>query len=417
MKKNNPWSFIPTQYFAEGLPYVIVNTMSVAMFKSLGASNEFIGLTSFLYIPWAIKFLWGPFVDANSTKRKWLLWMQLILSICFVLMALSLHLTIFTLIALIIFSIISFISATHDIATDGFYLHALNKKDQAFFTGIRSTFYRISMIFGSGLLVWLAGYLGGNTGNIYHGWSVAFFITAGIFLLFFLYHSKILPYPHTDKPVREIVKESSKVPIAKVFREYFTQDKIGLILTFILTYRLGEGILVKMAQPFLLDELNKGGLHISLGNVGIMYGTFGIIALLIGGILGGWLVKNYSLKKLIFPLALAMNIPNILYAFLALYKPGIIVIQSCIIIEQFGYGLGFTAFMIYLLYISRGTFKTSHYAISTGIMAVGMMIPGFISGFLQQQLGYFWLFITSFIFTIPGMIIIFFLPYYENNTE
>ncbi|MFC2131856.1 MFS transporter [Bacteroidota bacterium] len=416
-KKRSPWSFIPTQYFAEGLPYILVNNLSVAMYKSLEASNAFIGMTSFLYIPWSIKFLWGPYVDANKTKRRWVLLMQICLAILFGVIALGIQIPNALLISLVIFTLIAFISATHDIATDGFYLHVLNKKDQAFFTGIRSTFYRLSMIFGGGILVAVAGYFGDLSGAVTHGWSIAFFISAGIFLVMFLYHKWILPYPATDLPVRDTNKDISSIPFAKVFKEYFSQKSIGVILAYILLYRLGEGMLVKMAQPFLMDDASKGGLGISLSGVGIMYGTFGVIALVIGGILGGWLIKKYSLKKLIWIMAFAMNLPNLLYVYMAYFKPGTTLIQGCIIFEQFGYGLGFTAFMVYLLYISRGKFKTSHYAISTGIMALGMMLPGFISGFLQQQVGYLWLFILSFIFTIPGMLTIFFLPFYEKNED
>lgn len=414
-EKRNHWGFIPTQYFAEGLPYIIINNLSVAMFKSLGASNALIGMTSFLYIPWSIKFLWGPYVDANRTKRWWVIAMQMSMALLFGLSAFGVQLSSAFIFSLILFSVIAFFSATHDIATDGFYLHALDKKDQAFFSGIRSTFYRISMVVGGGLMVTLAGHIGTSTGNITLGWTTIFIILSFIFLILFFYHKWILPYPVSDIPVKEINGDISTIPFAKVFKEYFTQKKIGIILSYILLYRLGEGMLLKMAQPFFLDPVDKGGLNISLENVGVMYGTLGVIALLAGGILGGWLIKKFGLKKLIWPMALSMNIPILLFAYLAYFKPGIALIQTCIILEQFGYGVGFTAYMVYLLYISKGQFKTSLYAISTGLMAIGMMIPGFISGLLQEQVGYFWLFTISFIATIPGMLTIFFLPFEEEK--
>ncbi len=434
--RRNPWLFIPTQYFAEGLPYVIVNNLSVVMYKSLGISNDLIGYTSLLYLPWALKPLWSPIIDGTSTKRNWLLAMQLIIAVLFFLSSLALFSDSFFIISIILFTLISFTSATHDIATDGFYLHALNQKEQAFFTGIRSTFYRISMIFGSGFLVIIAGELGSKF--VAKGWAQTLAISSALFIIIFVYHLKLLPYPATDKAVYD--SESSrtqffiknKIPFFKAFSQYFTQEKILLIIAFILLYRLGEGLLVKMAQPFFLDPINKGGLGLSISDVGMMYGTIGVIALLSGGILGGWLIKKYGLKKLIFPLALCMNIPNLLYVYMALFKPTFTIILNfslinqslslhiyplivlCIIIEQFGYGLGFTAFMVYMLYTSKGEFRTSHYAISTGFMAVGMMLPGFISGFLQIHIGYLWLFILSFIFTIPGMLLIFYLPYREE---
>ena len=414
-KNKSPWNFIPTQYFAEGLPYVIVNTLSVAMYKSLGISNELIGITSLLYLPWAIKFLWGPFIDANLTKRKWILMMQLLLGICFTVVALIIQLPNIFLLSIIIFTVIAFLSATHDIATDGFYLHALEQKEQAFFTGIRSTFYRFSMVFGSGLLVTAAGWIGSYYDNNKFGWTLAFLITTSLFILFYFYHKWILPYPETDKPVRSDNKNISSVPFFIVFKEYFKQPKIGVILAYILLYRFGEGLMLKMAQPFFLDSHKNGGLNLSLEEVGIMYGTFGVMALLAGGILGGWLIKKFSLKKLIWYYALAMNIPCLLFVYMAFTFPNHYIIQICIIVEQFGYGLGFTAYMVYLLYISKGEFKTSHYAISTGLMAFGMMIPGLLSGFIQNEVGYFLLFVISFLCTIPGMITIFFLPIYESN--
>lgn len=433
-EKRNPWSFIPTLYLAEGMPYILTNQLSVAMYKTLEASNAFIGMTSYLYIPWSIKLFWGPFVDGTSSKRTWILLMQLALSVLFALIAFGAHLDGFLAFTLIIFTLIAFASATHDIAIDGYYLHALERGEQAFFSGVRSAFYRIAMIFAGGILVSVAGWIGEASGDYQNGWSVAFFISAGIFALFLIFHKFILPYPPSDAPVKESLKS---VPYKEIFREYFSQKKIGVILAFILLYRFGEGLLVKMAQPFLLDSASAGGLNVPLAKVGVMYGTVGVGALVVGGILGGWLAKKYKLKNLIFPMALAMNLPNLLYVFLSIAKPtqtftfdlvGVIpgitlftsaesiilslpwVVQSAILVEQFGYGLGFTAFMVYLLYISKGKYRTSHYAISTGIMAVGMMIPGFLSGWMQDMLGYTGLFVASAILTIPGMLIIFLLP-------
>jgi MFS transporter, PAT family, beta-lactamase induction signal transducer AmpG len=431
-KTRNPWSFIPTQYFAEGIPFVIINQLSTAMYKSLHASNVFIGFTSFLYLPWSLKLFWGPLVDAYATKRKWTLSMQLLMAVCFLLITFAVRINSFLFVSLFVFTIIALLSATHDIATDGFYLHALNKKDQAFFTGIRSTFYRLSMIAAGGVLVKIAGDIGIKSGSIVNGWSAAFGISAAIFFVLYLYHSIILPYPETDHAVKS---EGQKIPYGLIFKTYFKQKKIAVIITFILLYRFGEGMLLKMAQPFLLDKKDLGGMGFSVSEIGIMYGTFGVIALIIGGIIGGWLIKKYGLKKMIWVMAFSMNLPNILFLYMAYAQPQIIwnldfsfiskfwgsngsliytvnpLVQLCLIIEQFGYGVGFTSFMVYLLYVSKGEYKTSHYAISTGLMAVGMMIPGFLSGIVQQSVGYFWLFTISLLLGIPGMIPIFFLPF------
>jgi len=392
----------------------------------------FIGFTSFLYLPWSLKLFWGPLVDAYATKRKWNLYMQLLMAVCFLILAFAVRMHSFLFVSLFIFTIIALLSATHDIATDGFYLHALDKKDLAFFTGIRSTFYRLSMIAAGGVLVKLAGDIGNKSGSLENGWSAAFGISAALFFILYLYHRVILPYPETDHAVKET---GQKIPYGQIFKTYFTQKKIGIILTFILLYRFGEGMLLKMAQPFLLDKRDVGGMGFSISDIGIMYGTFGVVALIIGGIIGGWLIKKYGLKKLIWAMALSMNLPNLLFLYMAYTQPHIIwnldfsflfkifggngsliysvnpLVQLCLIIEQFGYGIGFTSFMVYLLYVSKGEFKTSHYAISTGLMAVGMMIPGFLSGIVQQYVGYFWLFTISLLLGIPGMIPIFFLPF------
>jgi PAT family beta-lactamase induction signal transducer AmpG len=435
-KEKSPWLFIPTQYFAEGIPFILVNQFSAAMYKSLQASNVFIGFTSFLYLPWSLKLFWGPLVDAFATKRKWTLYMQLLIAVCLLILSFTLRLNSFLFVSLVIFTVIAVLSATHDIATDGFYLHALDKKDQAFFTGIRSTFYRLSMIVAGGVLVKLAGDIGKRTGNIADGWAAAFGISACLFFILYVYHSIILPKPETDHAVKTLEK---KVPYRLIFKSYFTQKRIGVILSFILLYRFGEGMLLKMAQPFLLDKKEVGGLGFSISDLGIMYGTFGVVALMIGGILGGWLIKKYGLKKLIWGMALTMNLPNILFVYMAYAKPDMIwtidfsfllklfgttgsmvymvnpVVQLCLIIEQFGYGIGFSSFMVYLLYVSKGEYKTSHFAISTGLMALGMMIPGFLSGYVQQAAGYLGLFSISLLLGIPGMIPIFFLPFEEDS--
>jgi PAT family beta-lactamase induction signal transducer AmpG len=431
-RNRNPWSFIPTQYFAEGIPFVLINQLSTTMYKSLHASNVFIGFTSFLYLPWSLKLFWGPLVDAYATKRKWTIYMQLLMAVCFLIITFVVRMNSFLFVSLFVFTIIALLSATHDIATDGFYLHSLDKKDQAFFTGIRSTFYRLSMIAAGGVLVKLAGDIGSKSGSIVNGWSAAFGISAALFFILFLYHSFILPYPESDHAVKIV---GQNIPYGLIFKTYFTQKKIGVIITFILLYRFGEGMLLKMAQPFLLDKRNIGGMGFSVSDIGIMYGTFGVVSLIIGGILGGWLIKKYGLKKMIWAMAISMNLPNILFLYMAYAQPQITwnldfsflvrffggnssliytinpLVQFCLIIEQFGYGIGFTSFMVYLMYVSKGEYKTSHYAISTGLMAVGMMVPGFLSGIVQQSVGYFWLFTISLFLGIPGMIPIFYLPF------
>ncbi|MDA3843886.1 MAG: MFS transporter [Candidatus Kapabacteria bacterium] len=429
-RKQNPWKFIPTQYVAEGLPYILVNSTAVVMFKQLGMSNSDIGMiTSLITIPWMIKMFWSPWIDSVSTKRNWVVKMQLLLTACFAILAFTLQLPGYITSSIIILSLVAFLSATHDIVTDGFYLHALDTKQQAFFSGIRSTFWRLALILGGGLLVTMADVIGDWTGDINNGWSAAFAVSGFVFLVFWMWHKRILPHPETDVPVKNSdTNGKDSVPFLEAVTSYFKQPKITLIILFILFYRLGEGMLVKMAQPFLMDPAAAGGMNIRVKEIGIMYGTIGAVALVVGGILGGVLIKKYGLKKLIFPMALAMNLPNILYVLLAAFptEAAFVIeiagnnfhpyIQSVILLEQFGYGLGFTAFMVYLLYVSKGKYRTSHYAISTGIMAFGMMLPGIVSGFLQEIVGYYWLFVFTVLCAVPGIAIIFFLPYDEETS-
>lgn len=409
MKRRNPWIYIPTLYFAEGLPYILVNTVSVIMYKKMGVSNQLIGLTSFFYLPWVLKMFWSPMVDIISTKRSWVIHMQLALAIALVGVALVIQQASFFTLTLVLLTVMAFLSATHDISIDGYYMLALNKKDQALFSGIRSTFYRIAVIFGSGLLVIIAGRIEIRTNNIPLSWFVVMIIAAVIFALLFLFHRWYLPFPDSDQPGRS-ADQPSQGSFFQVFQVYFRQEKIGLIILFILTYRLGEAFLTKMATPFLLDTLEAGGLNLPTETVGYVYGTVGVLSLVLGGICGGWLVARYGLRKTIWPLALALKAPDLVYVYMAAAKPGLTAIYPLVALEQFGYGMGFTAFMVFLMYTARAPYKTSHYAISTGIMALGMMIPGLVSGVVQHALGYqgFFLFIISM--TIPGLLLLFFVP-------
>ncbi|MEH2157851.1 MFS transporter [Nostoc sp.] len=410
---NSPWTFIPTLYFASGIPYVIINTVSVIFYKKLGIDNAQIALwTSFLYLPWVIKMFWGPVVDIYSTKRKWILYTQFAMFGCLGLIALSLQLPNFFFISLATLTIGAFISATYDIATDGFYLLALSPEQQAFFVGIRSLFYRMAVIFGSGILVVLAGQLEISLNNIPLSWTIAIGFSALILAILFISHRFILPLAESEN--QRQIQARKNIPFWSIISSYFAQDKIINILAFILLYRLGEAMLVKIASLFLLDKPEVGGLGLSTSDVGLVYGTFGVISLICGGILGGLLISKYGLKKCLFPMALALNLPDIFYVYMAYSKPSLTLVYPLVSLEQFGYGFGFTAFSVYLMYICQGEYKTSHFAISTGIMALGMMLPGLISGYLQKAFGYPLFFILICLLTIPGMIALFFIPLKEE---
>lgn len=574
-KNKSPWSWIPTLYFAEGLPYVIVITVSVIMYKRLGISNADIALyTSWLYLPWVIKPLWSPIVDILRTKRFWIYSMQLLIGAGMAGVAFTIPMPDFFQFTLAFFWLIAFSSATHDISADGFYMLALSESQQSFFVGIRSTFYRVAMIAGQGLLVIFAGYLestlalgpaelkvitnpnkffeqtikvdsigakqlSGNlrlianpsyleistrpqtresadfysnfahnfnimngfikepsvisdtttrtdlVGNIgivkfylskqpdkddeylvnldyidgNHGikiiegktlkftaynwnkpafavfqldstiaekteatfkaqvdkvplaWVFTFSVIGILFILFFIYHKVILPKPITDKHIGVNRQSSILKEFFRTFFRFFEKKKIIIVIAFLLLYRLGEAQLVKMAAPFMLDNKEIGGLGLTTSEVGFIYGTVGIIALVIGGLLGGFAISRKGLRFWLWPMLVAINIPDLLYVYMAYAQPNSIwIIYSCVAVEQFGYGFGFTAYMMYMIYVSDGEYKTSHYAITTGFMALGMMLPGMISGFIQEAIGYKFFFIWVVIATIPSFLIAKFIP-------
>ncbi|MDR0431534.1 MAG: MFS transporter [Tannerellaceae bacterium] len=411
MKKHNPWSWIPSLYFAEGLPYVAVMTVSVIMYKKLEISNADIAFyTSWLYLPWVIKPLWSPFVDLIKTKRWWVYSMQLLIGAGMAGIAFTIPVSFFFQATLAFFWLMAFSSATHDIAADGFYMLGLSEEDQAFFIGIRNTFYRIAMLTGQGLLVMLAGFLEKRTGSIPFSWTIVFFVLAGLFIALALWHKYILPKPAVDVQRNDITPKTILAEFGRTFVSFFQKKGIIPALLFMLVYRLGESQLVKLASPFLLDKRAVGGLGLETAQVGFAYGTVGVIALLLGGILGGVAIAGGGLKKWIWPMALAISLPNLVYLYMAYVLPeSILVVNACVGIEQFGYGFGFTAYTMYLMLFADGKYKTSHYAISTGFMALGMMLPGMASGWIQEMIGYQYFFIWVMLCCIPAFLIIPFL--------
>lgn len=417
LSTRSPWAFIPTLYFTEGLPYVIINTVSVILYKRMGIDNARIAMwTSVLYLPWIIKMLWGPFVDMYSTKRTWILSMQFTLGACMVAAAVSLTGTNFFFSSLAAFITGAFISATYDIATDGFYMLVLTAQEQAYFVGLRAGFYRLAMIFGSGVLVFLAGMLESKTGKIAASWMQILLFTAVLFLAGSLYHFFMLPHPAPDR-ARSDGKAGRTGSFTEIISAYFNRKQIVPILAFILLYRLGEAMLLKLVPPFLLDPRSAGGLGLATSEVGLVYGTVGTVCLVVGGILGGWLISRFGFSRCIWPMVITMHLPDLFFVYMAYTQPSIELAYVLVALEQFGYGLGFTAFTVYLMYSAEGKYKTSHYAISTGIMALGMMLPGFVSGYIQQSIGYKLFFIVVCIMTVPGMLTIPFIPKDERVTQ
>lgn len=533
-KRRSPWAWIPSLYFAEGIPYIIVMFVASDMYKTMGIPNSTLAFwTGLLYLPWVIKPLWSPFVDMYSTKRNWIVWMQLGLAVMFFGVSLSLHLPWWFPMTLFFLWGMAFSSSTHDIAADGFYILGLNEHDQAFFTGIRSTFYRLAMIAGLGLLGIITGVIIDNTGletvsvnvqavpastievqiteadviipegaegeteiliypsevkvpfmgspsdstnvffvlssrpeeeitvhfgqkkgsqdialstsgimefdaknwnipqkqtirvkgnlteqseskfvatagNIPFGWSVSIAFLGILFIILALYHRFMLPRPARD---REHDPEAAKESYIEIFASFFRKEGILASVLFMLLYRFSEAQLTKMASPFLLDSRENGGLALSLTEKSFAYGTVGLVALLVGGILGGLLASRHGLKKWIWWMALAINLPNAVYIFMSYTMPSnLYLINSMIAIEQFGYGFGFTGYMLYMLYVAgQGKHETAHFALTTGFMALGMMIPGMISGWIQEFLGYQHFFIYVILCTIPSFVALYFI--------
>ena len=394
----NPWLWIPTLYFAEGIPYFIVNNISVVMFKNMGMPNGMLALyTSLLYLPWVIKPLWSPFVDIIRTKRWWIISMQVLMSVAMMLLpfmlpkgdgALFASSPLFY-VTLLLFWITAFASATHDIAADGFYMLGLNSNKQAEFVGIRSTFYRLSSIFGQGVLVALAGLLDRRTGDVHMAWKLTLILSAVIFAAVTLYHTWGLPRPAADSRSESVRAKDIFKEFGRTFATFFRKKGIWIAMLFMLLYRLPEAFLVKMMNPFLLDSMAEGGLGLSTEAVGVVYGTVGVAALTVGGILGGIAASRWGLKKALWPMAMSLTLPCLSFVFLAAFQPeNIWIIGSCVALDQFGYGFGFTAYMLYLIYFSEGEFKTAHYSLCTAFMALSMMLPGMVAGYIQEAVGY-----------------------------
>lgn len=396
----SPWAWVPTLYFAQGLPYIAVMTLSVIMYKRLGISNTDIALyTGWLYLPWVIKPFWSPIVDIFSTKRHWIILMQWLVAIAFAGIAFTLPTTFFFSMTLAVFWMVAFVSATHDIAADGFYMLALSEHEQSFYVGIRSTFYRIASIAGQGALVVVAGYIEDHTGNIAGAWSAVFFILSALFLVFAIYHSWSLPKVEARKDdeksgnIADVWRE-----FGNVFAAFFRKKQVGIAILFMLLYRLPEAQLVKLINPFLLDPVEAGGLGLSTSDVGIVYGTVGIIGLTLGGIIGGVFAARQGLRFWLKPMAWSMSLTCLTFVYLSYASdPSLLAIKACVFIEQFGYGFGFTAYMLYLIYFSEGEFSTAHYSICTGFMALGMMLPGMAAGWIEDTIGYRMFFIWTMV--------------------
>lgn len=389
LKKTNAWLWIPSLYFASGLPYHAITSVSDIMYKDMGVDNTSIALyTSILLIPWTIKPLWSPFVEMISTRRKWTLYSQLLLAVCFAAIALAVPSASFVLLTLIAFMTGAFVSSTHDIALDGFYILGLTQEKQSFFSGIRNTFYRIATVFSSGILVMLANKLGHRLGSDTLAWSATFATTAIIMAALFIYHKKAMPEPDKDIAGTPKTKEIFG-NFTDIIRTYFQKPGIWSAVTFLLLFRFPEAQLGKIGKLFLMDSAATGGLALDKGDIGFLNGVIGVAGLIIGGIAGGICISRKGLKYWLWPMVVAISLPDIVYVYMSMALPeDLTIVGSCIFIEQLGYGFGFTAYTLYMIYFAQGKYPTAHFAISTAFMSLGMMLPGMISGKIQDWLGY-----------------------------
>jgi PAT family beta-lactamase induction signal transducer AmpG len=369
------------------------------MYKDMGIGNAQIAMyTSLLLIPWTIKPLWSPIVEMISTRRKWTLISQLMLAICFAVIALVIPSEYFLLLTLAAFFIGAFVSSTHDIALDGFYMLALPQEKQSFFSGIRNTFYRIATVFSSGVLVMIANWIARRSGSEQTGWSATFAITGAIMLALYLYHRKAVPSPASDTARTTSSIKDAFSNYGDIISSYFQKPGIWQALLFLLLFRFPEAQLAKMGKLFLMDSAAQGGLALDKGEIGLIYGVIGVIGLIIGGIVGGICISRKGLKYWLWPMVVAISLPDAVYIYMSSALPqDMTVISSCIFIEQLGYGFGFTAYTLYMIYFAQGKYPTAHFAISTAFMSLGMMLPGMFAGKLQESMGYenFFIWVTA----------------------
>lgn len=405
-QRKSPWFWIPTVYAAEGLPNVVVTGVSVVILLQMGLTNTQIALyTSWLQLPWIIKPLWSPFVDIVKTKRWWVIAMQALLGAAFAGVAFTIGTNAWFQWVMFFLLVTGFSSATHDIAADGYYMIELDSHQQSFFVGIRNTVYRLAVIFGNGVLVPVAGWIQkASGGRVAFSWSLVFFGLAGLFIAIALYHRFFLPRSEGDRPRKLTFRETGRM-LWRSLSSFFTKVPLKetvVVLLFLLLFRFPEALLTKMSPTFLLRPAAEGGLGLTEGQFGLAYGTIGVVGLLLGGILGGIAASRDGLRKWLWPMVLALTLPDLVYVYMSAALPtNLAVITGCIFIEQLGYGFGFTALTLYMLYFSAGEFKTSHYSICTGITYLGLMLPGMVSGWLADKLGY-----RQFFLVVMGLCLI-----------
>lgn len=411
-KKVSPIAWVPTLYFAMGMPFVVLNMVASLMYKGMGISDAQIAFwTSLITMPWTLKFLWSPIMELYKTKKFFVVLTQLTTGICFGLVALSLSLPSFFAISIALLAVIALSGATHDIAADGTYMGVLSKDEQARWIGWQGAFYNIAKIFATGLLVYLAGLFIPKVG-VTMAWTIVMAILGIIMTVIGIYHYVILPVDKTEDAKGKTLAETMHDLMA-VIADFFTKKHIWYYIAFIILYRFAEGFVMKIVPLFLKAPRAEQGLGLDEKAIGLLYGTFGAAAFVIGSILAGYYIAHKGLQKSLFTLALVFNLPFVAYTLLAIYQPdNLVLIGSAIVIEYFGYGFGFVGLTLFMMQqIAPGKHQMSHYAFASGIMNLGVMMPGMMSGQLAQTLGYRGFFIMVLFCVIPALLITWFVPF------
>ncbi|MGA9121131.1 MAG: MFS transporter [Bacteroidota bacterium] len=412
-----PKLWVPTLYFAEGLPFVAIAVVSSLMYKSMGIGDAQIAMwTSLVMIPWTLKPLWGPVLEMFKTKKYFVVATQFLGGIGFGLVALTLPLGDFFRYSLALLAIIAFNGATHDIAADGVYINVLTEKLQAKFVGWQGASYNIAKIFSQGLLVFIAGQLETTVGTV-HAWMIVMAAFGIVLVALSLYHARVLPTGGAASQVQSLRQGFST--LWDVIRTFFEKKYILWGIAFIVLYRFAEGQAIKIVPLFFKAARDQGGLGLSTSEIGIVYGTFGAAAFVLGSILAGYFTAGRGLRKSLFILCAFFNIPFVVYAFLAIAQPtNLFVIGTAVVFEYFGYGFGFVGLILFMMQqIAPGRYKMAHYAFATAIMNLGMNIPSMLSGFVSDWLGYRGFFIWVMFATIPSFLMTWFVPFREIESS
>ncbi len=416
-RKIRPAFWVPTLYFAEGLPFVTINVVSVLMYKSMKVPDAKIAFfTTLVILPWTLKPLWGPLLEMFKTKKYFVLATQFAGGVGFGLLALTLRLPNFFQYSLVLLAIIAFNGATHDIAADGVYINVLSGKEQAEYVGWQGAFYNVAKVLSQGAFVYVAGQLETSVG-VTEAWMIVMAIFGGIMILLSLYHSRMLPVGGESGQVK--TAHEAFGTFWDVVKTFFEKKYIGWGIVFIILYRFAEGQAMKIVPLFMRAERAVGGLGLSTSQIGIIYGFFPPAAFILGSMLAGYFIAKRGLRKSLLVLCALFNIPFAVYAFLAFVQPdSLLTIGTAVVFEYFGYGFGFVGLTLYMMQqIAPGKYKMAHYAFATGVMNLGLMIPSALSGFVSDFLGYKHFFLWVMVATIPSFLVAWLVPFREVESE